>query len=128
MQIYRLISPVWISKNMFRFFFLRGSSRNLNLLIPKGRLLPPSRLKGCALLPFPAVQSDPPLNTHPVLSQSSPILHIFLYPGKEIAPIISFSQDNRGFDLFRNPSLCWLQIRQFFHYLQRQFCILCNLC
>lgn len=38
MQIYRLISPVWISKNMVRFFFLRGSSRNLNLLIPERRL------------------------------------------------------------------------------------------
>ena len=38
MQIYRLISPVWISKNMIRFFFLQGSSRNLNLFIPKGRL------------------------------------------------------------------------------------------
>ena len=38
MQIYRLISPVWISKNMVHFFFLRGSSCNLNLLIPEGCL------------------------------------------------------------------------------------------
>lgn len=38
MQIYRLTSPVWISKNMICFFFLQGSSRNLNLLIPEGCL------------------------------------------------------------------------------------------
>ena len=36
MQIYRLISPVWISKNMVRFFFCRGSSRNLNFTYPGG--------------------------------------------------------------------------------------------